>query len=383
MYFKLRNLELSSPGTVPKFSLWLRSLQVGLTILLIFIFLLALELITIGGKQLGENYAQEIIRITARPFPALFIGLLATAIIQSSTTITSSIVAMVAAGILSLEAAIPMVMGSNIGTCVTSLMVALGNMGSPKAYKRGFSTASSHVIFNIVSALLFLPLEMETGILGKISHYLAVKISSWSPLGQGWFIFHDALLQPAASFLESAAFHQPFIMLPISFILLFICIFSLTALFRFLISGEPGVKRVTAALRNPGLSLFSGIGLTAAIHSSSVTTSMAVMLAATEKVSPKKLFPFVMGANMGTTVTALIAAIGRSEAALAIAICHFLFNFLGVMIFFPFPAVRKLLYQLAKWSGMMAMRHLWFAFAWILILFFALPFLVIFLSEKF
>ena len=383
MYFKLRNLELSSPGTVPKFSLWLRSLQVGLTILLIFIFLLALELITIGGKQLGENYAQEIIRITARPFPALFIGLLATAIIQSSTTITSSIVAMVAAGILSLEAAIPMVMGSNIGTCVTSLMVALGNMGSPKAYKRGFSTASSHVIFNIVSALLFLPLEMETGILGKISHYLAEKISSWSPLGQGWFIFHDALLQPAASFLESAAFHQPFIMLPISFILLFICIFSLTALFRFLISGEPGVKRVTAALRNPGLSLFSGIGLTAAIHSSSVTTSMAVMLAATEKVSPKKLFPFVMGANMGTTVTALIAAIGRSEAALAIAICHFLFNFLGVMIFFPFPAVRKLLYQLAKWSGMMAMRHLWFAFAWILILFFALPFLVIFLSEKF
>lgn len=383
MHFKLLNLELSGLGTVPKFGLWLRSLQVGLTILLIFIFLLALELITIGGKQLGENYAQEIIRITARPFPALFIGLLATAIIQSSSTITSSIVAMVASGILSLEAAIPMVMGSNIGTCVTSLIVALGNMGTPKAYKRGFSTASSHVIFNIVSALLFLPLEIETGILGKISHYLAVKISSWSPLGQGWFLFHDLLLEPAAGFLESATFHQPFLILPLSFILLFICIFSLTALFRFLISGEPGIKRVTAALRNPVLSLFSGIGLTAAIHSSSVTTSMAVMLAATEKVSPKKLLPFVMGANMGTTVTALIAAIGRSEAALAIAICHFLFNLLGVLIFFPFPPIRKMLYQLAKWAGVMAMRYLWFAFAWILMLFFALPFLVIFLSEKF
>jgi sodium-dependent phosphate cotransporter len=383
LHFKLLKLELSGLGTVPKFGLWFRSLQVGLTILLIFIFLLALELITIGGKQLGENYAQEIIRITARPFPALFIGLLATAIIQSSSTITSSIVAMVASGILSLEAAIPMVMGSNIGTCVTSLIVALGNMGTPKAYKRGFSTASSHVIFNIVSALLFLPLEIETGILGKISHYLAVKISSWSPLGQGWFLFHDLLLEPAAGFLESATFHQPFLILPLSFILLFICIFSLTALFRFLISGEPGIKRVTAALRNPVLSLFSGIGLTAAIHSSSVTTSMAVMLAATEKVSPRKLLPFVMGANMGTTVTALIAAIGRSEAALAIAICHFLFNLLGVLIFFPFPPIRKMLYQLAKWAGVMAMRYLWFAFAWILMLFFALPFLVIFLSEKF
>ena len=361
----------------------MRSLQVALTILLIFIFLLALELITIGGKQIGEHYAQEIIRITAQPFPALFIGLLATAIIQSSSTITSSIVAMVASGILSPEAAIPMVMGSNIGTCVTSLIVSLGNMGTPKAFRRGFTTASSHVIFNIVSALLFLPLEMKTGILGKISQYLAVQISSWSPLGNGWFLFHDALLEPAAAFLESATFHQPVLMLPLSFSLLFICIFSLTTLFRFLISGEPGVKRVTSALRNPRLSLLSGMGLTAAIHSSSVTTSMAVMLAATEKISPKKLFPFVMGANMGTTVTALIAAIGRSEAALAIAICHFLFNLFGVLIFYPFPGITKIPYQMAKWSGAMAMRYLWFAFASILVLFFALPFLVIFISEKF
>ncbi len=351
--------------------------------MLIFIFLLALELITIGGKQIGENYAQEIIRITAQPFPALFIGLLATAIIQSSSTITSSIVAMVASGVLSLEAAIPMVMGSNIGTCVTSLIVAFGNLGTPKAFKRGFSTASSHVIFNIVSALLFLPLEIKTGILGKISQYLAGQVSSWSPLGKSWFVFRDVLLQPSADFLESVALHQPMLMLPLAFILLFICIFSLTALFRFLISGEPGVRRVTSALQKPLLSLFSGMGLTAAIHSSSVTTSMAVMLAASEKISPKKLFPFVMGANMGTTVTALIAAIGRSEAAMAIAICHFLFNLLGVLIFFPFPTIRKLPYQLARWSGIMANRHLWFAFAYILILFFALPFLVIFFSEKF
>lgn len=345
--------------------------------------MLALELITTGGRQIGQEYANEIMRITARPFPALFIGLLATAIIQSSSTVTSSIVAMVASGILSTEAAIPMVMGSNIGTCVTSLIVALGNLGSPKAFKRGFTTASSHVIFNLVSALLFLPLEMKTGILEKISHYLAVKISSWSPLGKGWFLFHDWFLQPPARFLESVTYHQPVLMLPLSFILLFICIFSLTALFRFLIAGEPGVKRVTRALRSPRLSLFSGMGLTAAIHSSSVTTSLAVMLAATEKISPKKLFPFIMGANMGTTVTALIAAVGRSEAALSIAICHFLFNLFGVLIFFPFPGLRRLPYQMSKWTGLMAMRHLWFGFAGIILLFFALPFLVIFISEKF
>ena len=290
---------------------------------------------------------------------------------------------MVASGVLSLDAAIPMVMGSNIGTCVTPVMVAFGNLGTPKAFRRGFTTASSHVIFNIISALLFLPLEMETGILASLSSFLAVQISSWSPLGKGWFIFHDALLQPAAEFLDSLSFGQPLIMLTFSFILLFICIFSLTSLFRFLISGEPGVRRITAALRKPHLSLFSGIGLTATIHSSSVTTSVAVMLAASEKLSPKKLFPFIMGANVGTTVTALIAAIGKSEAGLAIALCHFIFNLFGVLIFYPFPPARAALFQIARWTGLMAHRYIWFAFAYILLLFFAIPFCIIFITEKF
>lgn len=350
--------------------------------MLIFLFLLALELITIGGHQLGENFAQQIIRITAQPFPALFIGMLATAIIQSSSTITSSIVAMVASGVLSLEAAIPMVMGSNIGTCVTSVLVAFGNLGTPKAFRRGFTTASSHVLFNIISALLFLPLEMKTGVLASFSKMAAARISSWSPLGESWFLFRAVFLEPSAHFLESLSFGQPMVMLAFAFILLFICIFSLTSLFRYLIAGEPGVRRITSALRKPHLSLLSGIGLTAIIHSSSVTTSGAVMLAATEKLSPKKLFPFIIGANLGTTVTALIAAIGKSEAALAIALCHFLFNLAGVLIFYPFPGLRQIPYQMARWTGIMANQYLWFAFAYTLLLFFALPFLVIFISGK-
>lgn len=377
-----QELEILSQPSLPRYSLWQRGLQILLTIFLVFIFLLALEMITIGGRQLGSEFASDIIRITAKPFPALFIGMLATAIIQSSSTITSSIVAMVASGILSLEAAIPMVMGSNIGTCVTAVMVAFGNLGTPKGFRRGFTTASSHVIFNIISALLFLPLELKTGILSSTSRYISGLISNWAPLGNGWFIFHDGFILPAAGFLESMSFGHPLIMLAFSFILLFICIFSLTSLFRHLIAGEPGIRRVTAALRKPHLSLFSGMGLTAAIHSSSVTTSVAVMFAATEKLSPKKLFPFIIGANMGTTVTALIAAIGKSEAGLAIALCHFFFNFFGVLIFFPFPALRSLPFQLARWTGSMAYRHIWFAFAYILLLFFALPFLIIFLSEK-
>jgi sodium-dependent phosphate cotransporter len=150
-----------------------------------------------------------------------------------------------------------------------------------------------------------------------------------------------------------------------------------------MLMGNSVSNKILHVFNRPLLSMFSGAGFTAAIHSSGVTTSICVMLAATEKISPKKLFPFVLGANVGTTVTALMAAIGRSEAALAIALCHLIFNVLGVLLFFPVLSVRNIPVQIGRWWGILAQKNLAFAFGSIFFLFFALPFLVIFLFQKF
>jgi len=362
--------------------LWTRVGQGVLTFVLFFLFLISLELITSACRELGSDYTSSIFKVTGNPVVSLFIGLLATAIIQSSSTITASLVAMVAANIISLEAAIPVVLGANIGTSITCMMVSFGHLGTPKAFRRGFMVGSSHVIFNVLTAILFFALEQYWSVLSMSSRYIASLISHWGASGQGWFFLNDLFVTPFALLLKSVVSNQPLAILGFSLVLLFMCIYTLTALFRFLMLGGNSGKKLSSALNNPFVSLLSGAGITAAIHSSSVTTSLSVMLAATEKISPKKLFPFILGANVGTTVTALMAAIGRSEAGLAIAICHLLFNVFGVVLFYPFPILRNVIVQIARWSGVMAQKNLAFAFGYLFILFFALPFLVIFIFEK-
>jgi sodium-dependent phosphate cotransporter len=169
----------------------------------------------------------------------------------------------------------------------------------------------------------------------------------------------------------------------LSLVLLFMSIYALTTVFKMLLLNENGKKRILKIFDRPFVALATGIGTTAAVHSSSLTTSLSVLLAATEKISPKKLFPFILGANVGTTVTALLASIGRSETAIAIAICHFLVNAIGVLIFFPIPFLRDLQVKLARWTANLAFVNLAFAFGYLIIIFYALPFLVIFISEKF
>ena len=359
-----------------------RTGYVLLTIGLILLFLVALELISASCKSMGEEYSKSILSVTSYPVLSLLIGLLATAMIQSSSTITASLVAMVSANALTLEAAVPMVLGANIGTTLTSLMVSLGHLGSPKAFKRGFMTANSHVIFNVLSAIIFFPLEAQWQLLSRSSRAIASHLGDWGGIADGWFWLQGFLLLPASKGLQGVVNNLPILMLSLSLVLLFMCIYALTILFRYiLLQGKTG-KTFGQLFRQPFLSLLAGTGITAAIHSSSVTTSFCVMVAASEKIPARKLFPFILGANLGTTVTALMAALGRSEAGIAIAVCHLLFNLTGVLIFFPFPFVRNLVMGLARETGTLAQRRPAFAFGYLVIMFFALPFLVLFLFGK-
>lgn len=375
-------LSAEIPGLQKNEQQWTKWAQGLLSVVVLFLFLVSLELISTSGKLLGSEFAEGIVKTTAKPFASLFIGLLATAIIHSSSTITSTMVVLVASNLIQMEAAVYIIMGSNIGTSITSLMVAFGNLGSPKAFRRGFMAASSHAIFNILSALIFFPLEYNWKILSRSSDYLASHMINWGGLGEGWFTFHDTFIAPIASWLPGLVKVQPVVILVCSLVLLFMSIYALTLIFKYLLLGGSSGRRFKNWMDRPIFSLFTGIGTTAAIHSSSVTTSFSVMLAASEKISPKKLFPFILGANVGTTVTALMAAIGRSEAAVAIALAHFLFNLLGVILFFPFPFLRNLPIRLARWTASMAHHNLAFAFGYLIVVFFALPFIVIFLSER-
>ena len=103
-------------------------------------------------------------------------------------------------------------------------------------------------------------------------------------------------------------------------------------------------------------------------------------MVATRKVNIQKAFPFIVGANIGTTLTTLLAALFKSEAAITIALVHILFNLLGAMIFLVVPFMRRIPILLAQRLGIAAMNNRSSALAYLLVVFFVLPFGMIYSS---
>jgi len=95
---------------------------------------------------------------------------------------------------------------------------------------------------------------------------------------------------------------------------------------------------------------------TAAIQSSSVTTSLLVPMVATQKVSLRNGFSFIIGCNIGTTITALLAAISKSDAAVSLAVAHLLFNLIGMLLFLPIGFMNRIPIYLAQQLGVITLK---------------------------
>jgi sodium-dependent phosphate cotransporter len=142
--------------------------------------------------------------------------------------------------------------------------------------------------------------------------------------------------------------------------------------------GEPARKSISGALgKSASRGLGIGFATTAVVQSSSVTTSLLVPLAGAGLVSLEQAFPIVLGANIGTTVTALMAALAASGpnagAGIAIAIVHTLYNLAGTAIFLPFRTTRRLPLGCARWMAERATASPAQAFAYVTAIFYGGP----------
>jgi sodium-dependent phosphate cotransporter len=133
----------------------------------LYLFLVGIKGLSIGIKYLGGDFAKTVIATTSNSFVALFIGIISTAIFQSSSTTTSLIVGMVGGGALTLSGAIPMIMGANIGTTITNMIVSIGHINRNNEFRRAFAAATVHDFFNVIAVIILFPLEMIFGILEK------------------------------------------------------------------------------------------------------------------------------------------------------------------------------------------------------------------------
>lgn len=358
----------------------------ALVVFLIYSMLVAVSTVSSGFKIFsgGAAGAEQIFAFVTNPFAALILGTLATALVQSSSTVTAVIVGLVAGG-LPLSIAIPMMMGANIGTTITNTIVSIGHVRDKEEFKRAFSAATVHDFFNLIAVMIFLPLEMMFGLLEKLAGSIAHVFADTANVSMKQFNFMKALTKPGVNFISDMLSMMEGKALGIAMVIagVAIILFSVTYLGKVL--KKVLVGRAKNILHNtigkgPITGIASGAMVTVMVQSSSTTTSLMIPLAGSGTFTTRQIYPFTLGANIGTTITALLAATAisgsASQAALTVALVHFLFNFLAVVIIYGIPFLRELPLKGAEYLAEVGTENKLLALGYVLGTFFVIPGLI-------
>ncbi|XP_061832934.2 solute carrier family 34 member 2a [Nerophis lumbriciformis] len=441
---------------------------------LLYMFICSLDILSsafqlVGGKAAGDIFQDNA--VLSNPLAGLVIGVLVTLLVQSSSTSSSIVVSMVSSGLLTVQLAVPIIMGTNIGTSVTNTLVAMTQAGDRSVFRRAFAGATVHDFFNWLSVLVLLPLEVATGYLYEVTKIIidSFQIQSGEPpelLNVITDPLTDAIIELDKSVLSEIATGDPaarnkslikkwcqtftnmstvnvtfpgpenctspsacwsegnmtvmlknisttygvkkcehlfvdvqlsdlavgLILLALSLLVLCSCLLLIVKLLNSMLKGQ--VASIIKKILNTNfpfpfgwvtgyIAILVGAGMTFIVQSSSVFTSAITPLVGIGVISIQRAYPLSLGSNIGTTTTAILAAMASPgetlDNALQIALVHFLFNISGIILWYPIPFTR-LPIRLAKALGNITASYRWFAGVYILFCFFILPLLVFSLS---
>ncbi|KAE8286009.1 Sodium-dependent phosphate transport protein 2A [Larimichthys crocea] len=405
------------------------------------------------GKVAGDIFQDNA--VLSNPVAGLVVGVLVTVLVQSSSTSTSIVVSLVASGLLEVRSAVPIIMGTNIGTSVTNTIVAMMQAAERTEFQRAFAGATIHDCFNWLSVLVLLPLEVASGLMTRLSHLLITSfslqpgeeapellkvitepvtkliiqldkcvitaiamgnegmrnrslvkewcqtdlvMSSGNGSTENCGPSHDFLSQSSLKCrhlfvsTELSDLSVGLILLAGSMAVLCSCLLLLVKLLNSLLKGQ--VAKVIHKVINTDLpypfewlagyiAMVVGAGVTFVVQSSSVFTSAMTPLVGIGVISLERAYPLTLGSNIGTTATALLAALAspgnKLAAAIQIALCHLFFNIFGILLWYPLPFMR-LPIRMARVLGERTAKYRWFAVLYLLLCFLLLPSLVLGLS---
>lgn len=410
--------------------------NVAFLLFFLYFFLLGLELFGSSAKVIGGCTAGSLFGDDTNPIGGLMIGSLATVLLQSSSTTTSIIVGLVGGG-LQVKTAIYMIMGANIGTSVTNTIVAMGQMGDGDQLERAFAGATVHDMFNFCTVAILLPVEAATGYLFYLTKAMLPESvadgDKWtgplktivSPLGNkiikankkvinkiasgeaencdsfyptfcvNGTISKDTCEQVGLIECDKSSGKCPFffqdnatqkddevaggVCLFFSLVMLVICLIGLVTLLQKMLMGTSTRIIYKATNINPSVSILVGVGITLLVQSSSITTSALTPLVGMGVIQVEQMLPLTLGANIGTTTTALLAAlVSCNVGSVQVALCHLFFHITGITIWITFPFMRKIPLGAAKALGKATRYWRFFPIVYILVIFFviSLAFLV-------
>jgi len=467
----------------------------GLTAL--YVFLVGLALMGTSFKCLGGRGASSVFESVDNPIAGLMTGVLATVLVQSSSTSTSIVVGLVGSDQISVKTGIPIIMGANIGTSVTNTIVSMGQVGDRIELERAFAGATVHDMFNMLTVATLLPIEVIIGAIqgeGGPLYWLTKAITDnaveGDPAGElfespiktitkplsslfieankyviyaltlgepdvysteGLVTNQTLCAAPASSrrleeaapdansgsaralfsrrlddddsapdcstyscvskdldknfkkiskksykkllkcddyiispvvcddkcYLDGYDYYQEYVedsdiikggflegagdtagsLIGLVISLVFLCggLYGLVKMLQYLFLGRANAAIVAATKMNDYFAILVGIGITIVVQSSSVTTSALTPLAGMGAITLEKMLPLTLGANIGTTVTAMLASlVDLKPNAVHIAFCHLFFNIIGILIWFPFPLMRQVPLGAARLLGLYA-----------------------------
>ncbi len=358
------------------------ALRAALVIALLYLFLAGVRLLEGGIKGLGSDFTDALFEGVSNPVAGLFVGVLATVLVQSSSVTTATIVGLVAAGVVDVETAVPMIMGANIGTTVTNTLVSLAHMRRSNEFRLAFTAATMHDFFNVIVVAVLLPIEAATGVLASVARGISETLSGGeagltfeSPI-KGAVKWLAGLFEDAVDVVMGNDTALAVAMIVLGIGLIFLTLTFITKNMRVLVA-ERIERSLNAVLARSGLvGMVVGAIVTVAVQSSSITTSILIPIVASGVLAIRNAYPITLGANVGTTITALLAALGAGTVdGLTIAFVHTLFNLAGILLLYPWRITRFVPVRLAEGLAATAMERKPLALAYVAVFFLAVPIL--------
>jgi len=343
----------------------------------LYAFLLAIKLIAVSFTLASQGHIQGLIARVDSPLMGLLIGVLTTSLVQSSSSTTSLTVALAVSGALPLQLAIYIVMGANVGTCITNVLVSLSHITRKNEFIHAFAAAIVQNFFNVISVVILFPLEYFFGYLTHTSAFVTSLVKNLG--GISLFKPLDWITRPTVNLVRNICDGSPLLIGIIATLILFLALRRMVLSIKQLMLHR--IQRIFGVyfFKSYSRAMFSGALITAVIQSSSVTTSLAVPFAAARVLTLEQIFPFTLGANIGTTVTTMLAALSLGNPiGLQIAVAHLLFNITGIVIITP---IRRIPIFLARTLARYALKNRLIPLAYVLGQFFILPLAVLFFGR--
>ncbi len=352
----------------------------ALVVFLIYLFLVGVSSLEAGIKIMGADTQERLFSAVTNPIAGLCVGILGTVLVQSSSASTAVIVGMVGSGVLGVDAAVPMVMGANIGTTVTNTLVSLGHMRQSNEFRRAFAAATVHDFFNLLAVAVLLPIEVYFGTISGIAERISTRLvgsagSEWKSPVKKWVKEPVGWLKDLWGGLGAHDNVKGVLMILTGLVIVLIALALITKNMRKLIATRIEAS-INSVLGKGGgaLAMLLGVIITMAVQSSSITTSILIPLAGAGVLSLRNIYPVTLGANVGTTITALLAALAASSPeALTVGLTHTTFNIAGILILYVIPLARDVPVLAAEKLADIAVDRRSIAVAYVVVAFIILP----------